>query len=938
MRTQLDVELYNAAKRGDIEAVKDLKNRGANVDAKNDAGETALHVATIRWDTEIVKFLIGASANVNAKNNKGQTPLHISAQSGCVKVAEALLNNGADFNAKDIFGKPPTDEAVGHIRRMIEKKTKETNAPGPQTSQSAPSFDHLKMVEDDQYCRKTIEELISNKNHHIVGPHGHNLLHYVAHQGQIDLMKKLLDEGLNRNLPANDGDTPLITAIKKIETSKEGQINRTEFVKLLLNHNSKTTLPYIKADVVNAFNLEGNTALHEVVNASIYRDGKVTSEDKLDMFRVLIQNNANPFMRNRGGQNAIDLAISCCETQFVKALLQKNDFTKNPENFSLTNHAGETLIDKVVKENKFDIFKELILSGAKINDSKEWKTLHYAVSNGNTQVIEYLLGKDKVVNESQFDIFEALTLNKAEIKYFSGSEIEAQKSIRANIYEFNDESKLKTIAYKTSKGTKFIEYLSAENENVNLPDNDGDTPLHIAVRAKKIGSIRVLLEANANVNSLNNRGNAPIHSASDIKDDNNTTREILKALIEKGANVNSTNEKDGITPLQIAVENCNTSTIKLLLENGANTDSFTAEPNKNKTLIEVIALNEDISEPKRKINFNELFKHGAEINTQLFEDQNISDDIKDYLRQLYTPKNIEERNKELHDKYVASILNGDPLPRCNDFIGGVIVEAIKSIKLDEIKDIPEIKKSDYYKLIELNKNIENSDEIIKAIIKYPKEFEKFVETSSKLKATSKGVTQGSQIDQAQTPQTQVLFDSDLMGIILKNSLSPNFKKALGASATKLTNYLMETEFSNFIKAISDNNLEKVKALANEKNINRTYDGKITPLEIAVLANEKNINRTLDGQISSLGIAVEKGNDEIVEFLLKKGAKISEESLRTLRKKYEKNDLITERLNLVEEKQKSRVSSEPSATTQIRAGSSTRGLVRNSSQEINYTIQ
>jgi hypothetical protein len=127
----------------------------------------------------------------------------------------------------------------------------------------------------------------------------------------------------------------------------------------------------------------------------------------------------------------------------------------------------------------------------------------------------------------------------------------------------------------------------------------------------------------------------------------------------------------------------------------------------------------------------------AEINTQFFEDHNIDDNIKDYLRQLYTPKNIDKRNEELHNKYVASILNGDPLPRCcNDFIGGVIVEAIKSIKLDEIKDISEIKKSDYYKLIELNKNIENSDEIIKAIIKYPKEFEKLVEASSKLKATN----------------------------------------------------------------------------------------------------------------------------------------------------------------------------------------------------------
>ena len=490
--------------------------------------------------------------------------------------------------------------------------------------------------------------------------------------------------------------------------------------------------------------------------------------------------------------------------------------------------------------------------------------------------------------------------------------------------------------------------------DVNATNNEGKTPLHFAISNLNSKSVKALLDGNADPLFVDKDDKTYLHllaaSGNRLRDEQ---KNIAKSLIEKGVDINAV-DNEGKTALQIAVENCNTGIIKLLLENGANTYSFTAGSNENKTLIEVIALNadENIPEQNKIINFDKLFEYGVEINTQFLEDPNtdISDDIKDHLRKLYTPKNIKERNDELHNKYVVSILNGDPLPRCNDFIGGVIVQAIKSIKLDEIKDIPEIKKfpyykvleeniksikskikkSDYYKLIELNKNIENSDEIIKAIIKYPKEFEKLVETSSKLKATSKGVTQGSQIDQTQTPQTQVLFDINLSGIILENS-DPKFKKALGPSATKLTNYLMETEFSNFIKAISDNNLEKVKALANEKNINRTLDGQITPLEIAVLANEKNINRTLDGQITSLGIAVEKGSNEIVEFLLKKGAKISEESLKTLREKYEKNDLITKRLNLVEEKQKSRVSSEPSATTQSRVGSPTQELVKAFSQ-------
>ena len=59
--------------------------------------------------------------------------------------------------------------------------------------------------------------------------------------------------------------------------------------------------------------------------------------------------------------------------------------------------------------------------------------------------------------------------------------------------------------------------------------------------------------------------------------------------------------------------------------------------------------------------------------------------------------------------------------------------------------------------------------------------------------------------------------------------------------------------------------------------------------------------------------------------------MSEESLKTLREKYEKNDLITERLNLVEEKQKSRVSSKPSSTIKSRDSSPTRGLAEDFSK-------
>lgn len=75
-----------------VDVVKLLLSRGAFVDAMQEDGYTALHIAAAQGDTKIIQMLIDFKANSGCKDKSGDTPLACALRKGHTHVAHLLEN------------------------------------------------------------------------------------------------------------------------------------------------------------------------------------------------------------------------------------------------------------------------------------------------------------------------------------------------------------------------------------------------------------------------------------------------------------------------------------------------------------------------------------------------------------------------------------------------------------------------------------------------------------------------------------------------------------------------------------------------------------------------------------------------------------------------------------------------------------------------------
>lgn len=115
----LSKELRSAAYNGDIDKVRLLLQKGADVNAADKDGTTPLHVAISKGNAVVVRQLLAIGANVHAADKNGMRPLHTAAQRGDLNMVNLLLAKGANAYAKEKLGMTSLDIAIIYGKKDV---------------------------------------------------------------------------------------------------------------------------------------------------------------------------------------------------------------------------------------------------------------------------------------------------------------------------------------------------------------------------------------------------------------------------------------------------------------------------------------------------------------------------------------------------------------------------------------------------------------------------------------------------------------------------------------------------------------------------------------------------------------------------------------------------------------------------------------------------
>ena len=474
--------LHLVSKSGSTLLVKALEKYNINCTLDNDGG-SPVHYAAWSGFTSVLSYIISQyNLNANDTNTYGRTPLVYSCVSGSINSVKYLINNhNSKPNITDNDGMTCLHHSCRHGHIDIT----------------------LYLIEV-QHCD-------INKTDNA----GLTLVHHAAWSGNFNLVQYLITEqGLSPTAVTKNGLTALHYASLSLNLSLVKELITTyQLDPHQADSNGKLPIHYA-AD-------SGDTLLLELYVKDYKCSLSLTNKDLWNIFHFSSSEGHSHFIKHlvenyqldlcaatNDGQAPIHLACSNGRLNLVQYIIEHVPLSLE---LPVRGH-GRTPFLTAVYFNQLEVIKYLISKKCNLSatDDEGSGAVHISVARGHLNVLKYLIDNNycnpNATNHQDHTPLHVAVANEQ----FEILEYLLSKSIPSMSVVWLRE-------IKCSLDSPHDIYNNPHNAVlINVQDEDGNTPLHVAYDDGQQNMVSLLLKASLSNNNLlitNKKGQTPLHLA-----------------------------------------------------------------------------------------------------------------------------------------------------------------------------------------------------------------------------------------------------------------------------------------------------------------------------------------------------------------------------------------------------------------------------------------
>ncbi|KAI9040280.1 ankyrin [Aspergillus affinis] len=312
--------------------VNPIIKAGHNIETRDHKGQTPLLRACVveRYEFRLARSarhgegsaieLIRAGADINAVDNSGSTALHYAICYDLYNIAAELLNRGASPTARNNHGLTPLHSALTGLTNLSEPQEEDYHMPSIELvrrllAEGADPLDHLldgrtalhciipalmQHGEEDRSARKALGK--ENESDAL-------FLEYKA------LYQTFIDAGCSREARDNEGNTPIFAYVSRIKCYHTDVEDR-------IAPDLDDMRDIFAAHDIHAVNNAGDTLLHAI--ASREEDWGDLQDHDVMIFKLLVELGLDPTTENKDGATPLDVADAWGRDEIL-ALFARDD-------------------------------------------------------------------------------------------------------------------------------------------------------------------------------------------------------------------------------------------------------------------------------------------------------------------------------------------------------------------------------------------------------------------------------------------------------------------------------------------------------------------------------------------------------------------------------------------------------------------------------------